>query len=241
MRDAPSHPSGRPKTWLCVCVCVCRRDWFVKVSQTRWATTTIDEWLRWIGKESFQRISATAGILIVFPVKFLTHDGIIRERTRIKETRWMELISNFYIGHRYEPWIGGGGSSNDQSSYKVLVPSGTRKPAEDLRTATKLELNAAAPPSVTKSVGAVVAAPSTSLYAWKMSGFSQCSASCLGGIKIVAISLPFLSFLITCPIRWLCKTWSNNFAIHKQRDRIFLYCSQNPSLASVCCCRNNSH
>jgi hypothetical protein len=82
----------------------------------------------------------------------------------------------FTVYYRYEPWLGSGSSSNDQSSYKLLAA--TRKPAEDLRAATKLELNAAAP-TATKS--AVVAAPSTSLYAWKMLGFSQCSASCLGG------------------------------------------------------------
>ena len=89
MRDAPSHPSGRPKTWLCVCVCVCRRDWFVKVSQTRWATTTIDEWLRWIGKESFQRISATAGILIVFPVK--------REQGSKRRDGWSSFLISILV------------------------------------------------------------------------------------------------------------------------------------------------
>ena len=99
---------------------------------------------------------------------------------------FLYIPSLFSVYCRYEPWIGSGSSSsssNDQSSYKLLAA--TRKPAEDLRAATKLELNAAAPTATKSAV--VAAAPSTSLYAWKMSGFSQCSASCLGGTYAYSI------------------------------------------------------
>ena len=67
---------------------------------------------------------------------------------------------------------------------------GTRKPVEDLRAATKMELTSGTsggPVTVTKpssyAIPSSVTAPLLA-HTWKSSGFSQCSASCLGGISI---------------------------------------------------------
>ena len=66
---------------------------------------------------------------------------------------------------------------------------GTRKPVEDLRAATKMELTSGGvggPVTVTKPSYAIPSSVTAPLLAhtWKSSGFSQCSASCLGGISI---------------------------------------------------------
>jgi hypothetical protein len=86
---------------------------------------------------------------------------------------------------RYEPWID---QFSDQSNYKLML--GTRKPVEDLRAATKMELTSGTsggPVTVTKpssyAIPSSVTAPLLA-HTWKSSGFSQCSASCLGGISI---------------------------------------------------------
>lgn len=89
---------------------------------------------------------------------------------------------SFHVSRRYEP----GQQISDQSNYR-------RKPAEDLRMATKMELTSSphqqqhhstGGASVTKpSAPAASGAASGGAYAWKSSGFSQCSASCLGGTR----------------------------------------------------------
>ena len=88
------------------------------------------------------------------------------------------LISLFVVdGIRYEPWVG---QFSDQSNYKLML--GTRKPVEDLRTATKMELTSGG--SGGSSLSVTKPTPSTAsmqAHSWKSSGVSQCSASCLGG------------------------------------------------------------
>ncbi|XP_046460782.1 ADAMTS-like protein 1 isoform X7 [Daphnia pulex] len=99
------------------------------------------------------------------------------------------------LSNKYEPWID---QFSDQSNYKLML--GTRKPVEDLRAATKMELTSGSssssssgssssgggPVTVTKPSYAVppssVTAPLLA-HSWKSSGFSQCSASCLGGVQ----------------------------------------------------------
>lgn len=106
---------------------------------------------------------------------------------------------------RYEPWVD---QFSDQSNYKLML--GNRKPGpEDLRAATKMELTSGGSSSSSSSgsagtVSVSVTKPSnspgapasssssSSTYAWKSAGFSQCSASCLGGSYAVSILLNFL-------------------------------------------------
>ncbi|KZR99324.1 putative ADAMTS protein 3, partial [Daphnia magna] len=91
------------------------------------------------------------------------------------------------LSNKYEPWID---QFSDQSNYKLMLA--TRKPVEDLRAATKMELTSGGgasggPVTVTKPSHSVPASVTGPLLAhtWKSSGFSQCSASCLGGILIL--------------------------------------------------------
>ncbi|XP_045023585.1 ADAMTS-like protein 1 isoform X3 [Daphnia magna] len=89
------------------------------------------------------------------------------------------------LSNKYEPWID---QFSDQSNYKLMLA--TRKPVEDLRAATKMELTSGGgasggPVTVTKPSHSVPASVTGPLLAhtWKSSGFSQCSASCLGGVQ----------------------------------------------------------
>jgi len=70
--------------------------------------------------------------------------------------------------NKYELWLG---QFSDQSNREKM----RNKPVEDLQTATKLELTAGGSGS-----SRMASQPN---YQWRPSGFSQCSASCLGGVQ----------------------------------------------------------
>ena len=129
------------------------------------------------------------GALFHEAVQSLKQVYILYTRKRFPLRR--NLISLFVVdGIRYEPWVG---QFSDQSNYKLML--GTRKPVEDLRTATKMELTSGGSGGSSLSVTKPSpSAASMQAHSWKSSGFSQCSASCLGGNGLwLSLSLHQLS------------------------------------------------